>query len=167
MKRLKYIEGKNKDQLDAIGDQGEKQLDAIKYQEEKNLKAISKQKKQLKKSIIKKELIKRVKKEEKSERIVLLRNNLDDILVTYKMNITAKGEDILKKLANDERMINHNNLLFKTGNPIINNYDFYQKFGTLYDFLIDLLNETISITKAKKEQHEMMTKRNDLGSFVL
>ena len=34
MKRLKNIEGKNKNQLDATKDQGEKQLDAIKKQEE-------------------------------------------------------------------------------------------------------------------------------------
>ena len=54
------------------------------------MEAINKQEKQ--------ELIKRVEKEEKSERIVLLRDNLDDIFVTYDMNITAKGEDILKNL---------------------------------------------------------------------
>ena len=35
LKRLKNIEDKNKDQLDATRDQGEKQLDAIKNQGEK------------------------------------------------------------------------------------------------------------------------------------
>ena len=50
MKRLKNIEGKNKDQLDAIKDQGERQLlDAIEEQGKKNLKGIEKQEKQLKK----------------------------------------------------------------------------------------------------------------------
>ena len=49
LKRLKYIEGKNKDQLDAIKDQGERQLDAIEEQGKKNLKGIEKQEKQLKK----------------------------------------------------------------------------------------------------------------------
>ena len=34
LKRLKDIEGKNKDQLDEIKDQGEKQLDAIEMQKE-------------------------------------------------------------------------------------------------------------------------------------
>ena len=56
--------------------------------------------------IKKKELIKRAEKEEKSERILLLKDNSDNILLDYdEMNITAKGNDILKKLANDERMI--------------------------------------------------------------
>ena len=44
LKRLKNIEGKNEDQLDAIRDQGEKQLDAIKNQGEKQLDAIEKKK---------------------------------------------------------------------------------------------------------------------------
>ena len=56
--------------------------------------------------IKKKELIKRAEKEEKSERILLLKDNSDNILLDYdEMNITAKGNDILKKFANDERMI--------------------------------------------------------------
>ena len=89
----------------------------IEKQGKKNLEAISKQGEQLKKiKNKKKELIKKAGKEEKSEKIMLLRDNLHDILVTYNMNITAKGEDILKKLANDEGMINYKNFFFKT-NP--------------------------------------------------
>ena len=42
MKRLKNIEGKNKDQLDAIKDQVEKQLEAIEKQKEKKLKMVEK-----------------------------------------------------------------------------------------------------------------------------
>ena len=43
------------------------------------------------------------------------------------MNITVKREDILKKFANNERVINYKNLFFKTGNPAIDNYDFFEK----------------------------------------
>ena len=142
------------------------QLDATEKQGKNNLEVINKQKKQLKKSI-KKELIKRAEKKEKSGRIVLLRDNLDDILVTYDMNITAKGEDILKKLANDERMINCKNLLFKSGNSTINNHDFYKRFGTLYDLLYDLISETKTIKTAVIEQNEMITKINEVRKFVL
>ena len=114
LKRLKNIEGRNKEQLDEIKYWEDRQLDAIEKQGKKNLEAISKQEKQLKKSIIiKKELIKRVEKEEKSERMVVLRNNLDDILAPYDMNITVEREDILKKLANNERMIDYKNLFLK------------------------------------------------------
>ena len=40
MKRLKNIDGKNKDQLDAIKDDGEKQLDAIEKQKENKPKMV-------------------------------------------------------------------------------------------------------------------------------
>ena len=83
------------------------------------------------------------------------------------MNISFKGENILKKLANDERIINYNNLFFRSGNLTIDNYDFLKRFGTLYDFLIDLLNEKIHIFKATKEQSEITKKLNELGGFVL
>ena len=101
LKRLKNIEGKNKDQLDAIRDQGEKQLGAIEKQRRKNLKGIEKQEKLKKyktKKITKnkkKELIKRVEKEEKSRKIALLRNNRDNILMEYAINVTDKGEHII------------------------------------------------------------------------
>ena len=39
------------------------------------------------------------------------------------MNFTKKGENAFKKVVENARMIN-NNLLFKTGNPRINSYDF-------------------------------------------
>ena len=37
---------------------------------------------------------------------------------------TDNGEDTLKNLSKDERMINYNNFFFKTDNPIIKNFDF-------------------------------------------
>ena len=51
------------------------------------------------------------------------------------MNFTDKG--ILEKHANDERMINYNFFLKKAGNPIIGNFNFLKRFGTLYTLLID------------------------------
>ena len=42
LERLKNMEGKNKDQLDAIKDQGEKQLDAIEKEKENKLKIVEK-----------------------------------------------------------------------------------------------------------------------------
>ena len=47
---------------------------------------------------------------------MLLRDNLDSILMEYDMNITDKGKDILK-----------------TGNPAIDKNYFLTKFDTLYD----------------------------------
>ena len=68
---------------------------------------------------------------------MLLNDRLNGILLNYgDMNIDVKGKDILKNLVRDERMINYNNLFFKTGNPTIDNYDFLKRFATLYDFFI-------------------------------
>ena len=103
LKTLKNIEGKNKDQLDAIKDQREKQLEAIKDQGEKQSDAIGKQKK-------KKELIEKIKRNRKIEKIVFLKDELSTILLDYTMCITRKGEDILKKLADEEKVINYGNL---------------------------------------------------------
>ena len=87
--------------------------------------------------------------------------------MTYDMNITAKGEDILKKLANDERMINYKNLFFKSGNLIIGNYDFCKIFGTLYDFFYDLNSEKLSCKRAVIEQNEMIRKNREAKKFHL
>ena len=42
-----------------------------------------------------------------------------------------------------------------------------KEFGTLYDFLIDLLKEKIDISKASKEQSAMIKKVAELEKFVL
>ena len=70
--------------------------------------------------------------------------------MAFNTNVTKKGEVALKKLASDERMINYNNLFFKRGNPSIENFDFFKRFGTLYNLVIDLLNEEISINEAEQ-----------------
>ena len=85
----------------------------------------------------------------------------------FAINFTDEGENILRKLAKDERMINYNDLFFKTGDPNINNLDFLKWFGTLYDLLLDLLNEKISTKKAAKEQSEMKYRLEELKGFIL
>ena len=117
------------------------------------METISKQEKQLKQTKNKKkEVIKRDEKGEKSKKIVLLRDSVGDIFMKYDMSITDKGEDILRKLVkNEEKLIDYHNLFFETGNRA-KNIDFLKRFGTLYDLLIDLLNQQINIKEAKKEQ---------------
>ena len=51
------------------------------------------------------------------------------------MNFTDKWKDILEKVASDERIINYNNLLFKTGDPIIKNFDFLKKIWYIAWFI--------------------------------
>ena len=154
LKRLKNIESKNKGQLKEIECQGERQLDMINKQGKKQLKAIKKQEDQPKKSKIKKQ----IEQEEKQPgEVILLKDSLNNILMNFDVNFTKKGDAVLKNVANDERMINYNNLFFKTGNSFIDNFDFLKRFGTLCDLLFDLLSGKISIKK--KEQNEMLIKQ--------
>ena len=113
---------------------------------------------------LKKELIEKIEREKKLQKIVLLRDNLNNILLNYgEMNIDSKGENILKKVADDEKNINYKNL----GSLTIDNYNSFKRFDTLYDLLIDLLNEKISLKKAAIEQDEMIKKTEELRNFVL
>ena len=65
------------------------------------------------------------------------------------MSFTNKGQDTIKKLARDEKMINYGHLIFETGNPNIKNFDFFKRFGTLYELFTDLLDEKIKQNKNK------------------
>ena len=87
------------------------------------MEAINKQEKQLKKKIKTQE----IKKEEKLKKYMLLRDELDNILIHYDINLSVIGEKILKIFTDDERLIKYNNLFFKSGNPIVSNYDFFKK----------------------------------------
>ena len=64
-------------------------------------------------------------------------------------------------------MINYKNLFFKTGNPSIKNFGFLKDMVHCLTYLIDLLNEKISINEAKQEQEEMIDKINELKNFIL
>ena len=88
-------------------------------------------------------------------------------MIANDVNITIKGKYILKKVANDERIISYKNLLLKSGNRTIDNYDFFLIFGALYDLLINLLNMKISFKKAALQQKEMVNKILELRNFVL
>ena len=114
MKRLENIEDKNEKQLDKIKYQGEKQLDITDKQGKKRLNAIKKAEKQLKKSKIKKRLlVEKIEKEEKSGKIIMLEDNLNDILNMFETHFnTNNGENIVKKFAKDDRTINYNYLSF-------------------------------------------------------
>ena len=105
--------------------------------------------------------------EEKPEMIMLLRDELNDILVNYDMNISFEGKNILIELARDEKLISYNNLLFKTGDPIISNCNFLKTFGALHRLLIDLLSGEISATEAPKEQDKLLDKTEELKRFIL
>ena len=47
---------------------------------------------------------------------MLLKDNINEILMNFGMTFTDKGRNILEKVAGHERMINYQDLFFKTGN---------------------------------------------------
>ena len=50
--------------------------------------------------------MKRLKNIEETKKYVLLKDKLNDALINYEMNVTEKGEDILKKVAEYKKLIN-------------------------------------------------------------
>ena len=109
-------------------------------------------------------------RKEKSGKTVLLKDVIygeDGMLLNYDQNFSDKGENILEKITTDERMINYNNLFFKTGDPVFKNFDVLKKFGTLHDLSTDLFNEEISTLESAKEQNEKIEEINELGNFFL
>ena len=162
-KRLKNIEGKNENQLEEIVYQGKRQLDMIDKQGKKQLKAINKQEQLLGKKL-------RVKKKQatnKSGKNGLSKDTYNDILMTFDINFTNKGENILKKVATDERMINYDNLFFKQVILVLIILIFFKRFDTSYDLLINLLREKKSTNVAAKERNEMVDKIEELKDFIL
>ena len=69
---------------------------------------------------------------------MLLKDELNDILINFDTNFTDNERDIVKKLARDDNLDNN---------------DFLKRFVTLYDVLIGLLKEETSILKVAKEQN--------------
>ena len=81
LKRLKNIEGKNEQQLQAIKDQGKKQLDVIERQKENTPKIIGENK------------------------ILYLKNKIDKFFEIYPKFLTGKNRTLLKSIADNENKI--------------------------------------------------------------
>ena len=115
LKRLKNIEDKNKEQLDEIKYQGERQPNMVN------------------------------EKRKEPRKIVLLKDRLDYIFTNFSANFNSTGKNFLKKLAKYEEKIDYNNLFFEIDDSVIRSSDFLDNAGTLYDLLINSLNENETI----------------------
>ena len=80
-------------------------------------------------------------KRKKPRKIVLLKDRLDYIFTKFSSNFKNTGKNYLIKLAKDEKKIDYNNWFFETDDPVIKSFDLLENVGTLYDLLINLLNE--------------------------
>ena len=91
-------------------------------------------------------------KRKEPRKIVLLKDWLDYIFTNFSSNFNSTGKNFLKKLAKDEKKIDYNNLFFEIDDPVIRSYDFLENVGTLYDLLINLLNENETILDSSAMQ---------------
>ena len=71
---------------------------------------------------------------------MLLKDNLNNVFMTFHTSFTNEGENILKKVARGERIIKNNNFFFKTGDPIIKKIDFLKRFGTFMIYCLVYLS---------------------------
>ena len=84
---------------------------------------------------------------------MLLKGELDFIFKNFDLNFNNTGKNFLKKLAKDEKRIDDNNLFFSINNEfVVKNADFLKEFGTLYDLLIYLLNNSMRIIISSEDQ---------------
>ena len=86
---------------------------------------------------------------------VLLKDRLDYIFANFSSNFNSTGKNFPKKLAKDEEKIDYNDLFFEIDDPVIRSYDFLENVGTLYDLLINLLNENETILDSSAMQLDL------------
>ena len=133
LKRLKDIEGKNEQQLEAIKDLGEKQLNAIEKQNKNKAKTI-----------------------EKDDKILYLREGIDKLFKIYAGSFNRKSINSLEVLAKNES-IDYKNLSYKIlfhDETDVGSHEiiFLKKFSTLYDLLKDIVTNEIHTTNENVDQ---------------
>ena len=102
----------------------------------------------------------------KPKEIVLLKDKLDYILENFGSNFNSTGKNFLKKLAKDEKEIDYNDLFFEMDDPIIKSFDFLSEVGTLYDFLINLLNENQTLLNSSGMQVHLAKIIESLNNII-
>ena len=144
LKRLKNIEGKTKSK-------DKKESDPIKNEEQSET--------------VKGEL---TVVDKKPKEILLLKNKLDYIFKNFNSNFNSTGKNFLKRLAKDEKKIDYNNLFFEIeGKFVVKDADFLKQFGTLYDLLIYLLNNSMRILTSAEDQIKLFKAINLLKGIIL
>ena len=84
---------------------------------------------------------------------MLLKDKLDFIFKNFDQNFDNAGKHFPKKLAKDEKIIDYNNLFFETDDKsALKSADFLKEFGTLYDLLIYLLDNSMKILSSSEDQ---------------
>ena len=92
----------------------------------------------------------------KPKEIALLEDKLDYIFKNFGSRFNSTGKNFLKRLAKDEKEIDHNNSFFETDDKsIVKSVDFLEEIGILYDFLIYLLDNSKLLLISTKNQLDL------------
>ena len=95
--------------------------------------------------------------DEKPKEIVLLKDKLDHVFKNFGPNFNSNRKNFLIKLAKDKKKIDYNNLFFSIDDKsVIKDVDFLKEIVALYDLLICLLDNSMSIVSCTKTQTDFL-----------
>ena len=91
--------------------------------------------------------------DKKSKEIVLLKDKLDFIFKNFDQNFNSTGKIFLKSLPRMKKRLIIMICFFEIDDKSVNkNVDFLEKFGTLYDLLIYLLDNRMRLVSSLEDQ---------------
>ena len=91
--------------------------------------------------------------DKKSKEIVLLKDKLDFIFKNFDQNFNSTGKIFLKSLPRMKKRLIIMICFFEIDDKSVNkNVDFLEKFGTLYDLLIYLLDNLMRLVSSLEDQ---------------
>ena len=91
--------------------------------------------------------------DKKSKEIVLLKDKLDFIFKNFDQNFNSTGKIFLKTLPRMKKRLIIMICFFEIDDKSVNkNVDFLEKFGTLYDLLIYLLDNLMRLVSSLEDQ---------------
>ena len=127
---MKNIEGKNKNQLNAIKGQGEKQLDAIEKENENKSKIMEK------------------------DKIMYLENEIDELFEMYSKSFNKQSRTLRETVSKNEYKINYENLSYKIMllDGTFHEISFFKKYGALFSWLEDLVTRKTTVNSANADQ---------------
>ena len=69
--------------------------------------------------------------------------------------LIALEKNFLRKLAKDEKEIDYNDFIFEIDDPVIKSFKFLNEVCTLYDLLINLLNQNETLLESSRMQVDL------------
>ena len=99
---------------------------------------------------------------------MLLKDELDFIFKNFDSNFNSTGKNLFKKFAKRWKNINYNNLSFSIDHEFVaTDVDFLEKYGTLYDLLVYLLENPMRMVISAEDQIKFFKAITVLKGIIL